>query len=163
MEIKFGNAQIVLLFAILFVVVGHFAPVAFAAYAPQSHYVDVHEFSAQNTTTASDTHLICLDRTMESGRTGTAYTELYLVTEDGTRVEVDSNTMERYFQGGRHHVKTEVSLPNNLQAGEYKYMLVIKMDLAQGRVAREFAFTSQKFTIEESGAEVKPDYDEFSC
>lgn len=151
MKIQIDSAQVIILFTILFVVVGYLAPVAFAAYAPQSHYVSVNSFEAQNTTTADSSHLICFDREITHGTSATVYTELYLVSgTDDSMVEVDSNTMERYFQEGEYAVKTRMPLPNHLETGEYRYLLVMKMDIAQGRVTREFEFTSSTFTAVES-------------
>lgn len=151
MEISFGNAQIVLLFTILFVVAGFLAPITFAAYAPADQYIEVNSFEAQNTTTADSSHLICFDRNVKEPNTGTVFTELYLVTgEDGHRVEVDAHTMERYFHEGDSTVQTRMELPPQLEPGEYRYLFVVEMDIAQGRVTREFSFTSDKFTVVES-------------
>lgn len=148
MKIQIDNAQAIILFTILFVVIGYLAPVMYAAYAPQSHYVEVNNFEAQNTTTADSSHLICFDRNIEHGKSATVFTELYLVNGDSnTRVEVDSSTMERYFQEGDYAVETRMPLPEHLEAGEYRYILVMQMNLAQGRVTREFEFISESFTV----------------
>lgn len=166
MEITFGNAQVAILFAILFIVVGYTAPVAYAAYAPTDHYIKVDEFSAQDTTTADSSHLLCFDRNVKEPNSGTVFTELYLVNGDSdSRVEVDSRTMERYFQDGDRVVETRMPLPKNLEAGEYRYILVIQMDLAQGRVQREFEYTSEKFTVVEgeSAQTTNSTTEKFTC
>jgi len=151
MKMQIDNAQVIILFTILFVVVGYLAPVMYAAYAPQSHYVEVNNFEAQNTTTADTSHLICFDRDIEHGSSATVFTELYLVNGDSdSRVEVDSTTMERYFQEGDYAVETKMNLPEHMEAREYRYILVMQMDLAQGRVTREFEFQSEPFTVVES-------------
>lgn len=166
MEIKIDNAEVVILFTILFVVVGYIAPVMFAAYAPQGNYVQVNNFDAQNTTTSDESHLICFDRDIKKGTSATVFTELYLVNgADDTRVEVDSRTMERYFQGGDYAIETRMPLPKHLEAGEYRYILVMKVDLAQGRVTREFEFTSDRFTVVDSESQqtTNATTEEFAC
>lgn len=151
MKISFGNTQAMVLFAILFIVVGNFVPVLYAAYAPQGHYIEVNDFSAQDTTTADSSHLVCFDRDVKNANSGTIITQLYLVNgEDNTRLEVDSHTIERYFQEGDKEIKRAFPLPDNIGTGEYRYILVVDMDLAQDRVSREFAFTSEPFTVTES-------------
>lgn len=152
MKVEIKQAHTAVLFAILFITVGWVAPAAYASYAPQENYITVHEFSAEDTTTQAESHLLCFDRTVKHPRTGKVFTELYLVSDDNKTVEVDSRTMERYFQKGHRSVETSMPLPNHLEPGEYKYTLVIKMELAQGRVEREFEFTSQPFNVTEGPA-----------
>lgn len=158
MKIQINRVKAAILFAILFVTLGWIAPAAYASYAPASTYMEVHEFSAQNTTTNSNVHMVCFDRTVHEAHTGQAFIELYLKNGDTDKtVEVDSSTMERYFQEGRHDVVTPFELPNHLQEGKYQYLLVVKMELVNGRVAREFAYTSDPFYVEDSSAEEQPD------
>lgn len=166
MEIQINDAQVVILFTILFVVVGYLAPVMYAAYAPQSHYVEVNNFEAQNATTADSSHLICFNRDIAHGTSATVFTELYLVNgEDNSRVEVDSKTMERYFHKGPSAIETRMPLPDYIGAGKYRYLLVMQVDLAQGRVQREFVFTSDTFTIVESNttAAENTTTEDFAC
>lgn len=163
MEIEITRVHTAILFAILFVIVGWVAPAAYASYAPDSHYMEVHEFSAENATTGDDSHLICFDRTVHKANSGKVFTELYLVDGNEHRVEVDSYTMERYFQSGRHQVETPMPLPNHVEPGEYRYVLVVQMDLAQGRVQREFSYTSDTFTIKEGNRTNQTSTANFSC
>jgi len=164
MEIDVPRVHTAILFAILFVTVGWIAPAAYASYAPQDHFIQVHEFSAEDTTTDSDSHLICFDRTVSNGQSGKVFTELYLVNgHDNERVEVDSRTMERYFQEGRSHVETPFALPQHIQPGEYRYVLVVQMELAQGRVQREFSFTSETFTITDDPTNTNTTTKDFAC
>jgi len=164
MKIEIKQAHLAVLFAILFVTVGWIAPAAYAAYAPPSQYMEVHNFYAQDATTTADSHLVCFDRTVHHGQSGKVFTELYLVNGDGSRtVEVDSRTMERYFQDGRRAVETPFRLPEErLEAGEYRYLLVVQMQLAQGRVTREFEYTSASFNVTE-GEPTNISREQFKC
>ena len=146
-EVNLSRVAIILLFAISFAIIGTFAPVLYATYTPESSIVEVHSFEAQSTTTQSQQHYVCFDRTVHQPATGKVFTELYLVDKNENRVEVDSRTMQRYFQEGRAGVVTPFSLPDDIKSGEYTYLLVIRMELADGRVTRDFAYTSDTFTV----------------
>lgn len=141
---------VILLFTITFTLVGTFAPVVYASHVPQSQVIEVHEFTAQDTTTNSDTHYICFDRTVQEPSSAETFTELYLLTEDDQRVEIQSRTNDRYFQSGRKQVVTPLSLPDDLAEGEYRYVIVAKFGMANGRVERTFAFKSEPFIISEN-------------
>lgn len=154
MKIQFQRAHLAILFAILFITIGWIAPAAYASYAPQSEYIEVHEFSAQDATISDDQHQVCFNRTVHNPSTATVFTELYLVQEGGERIEVDSRTLERYLQAGDTTVKTAFPLPDNIQPGEYRYVMVVNMDLTQGRVERSFEFTSESFTISTSSENI---------
>lgn len=149
---------IILLFAITFLIIGTTAPMLYASYAPSDEIIEENEFTAQNTSTNSDQHYICFDRTVHHETSGIVFTELYLVDGADQRVEVGSETMSRYFQDGRETIVTPMELPDNLKEGTYRYLLVIEADLANGRVTRDFTFTSEKFTISsgESADETRP-------
>lgn len=150
MTIEIGPARIaiILLFALTFAMIGWLSPVLYATYVPQDQIITVHEFTAEDTTTASDYHYICFDRTVKSGAAADLFTELYLVNENGERIEMESETIRRYFQSGRDTVVTPFDLPEEtLVEGEYRYLLVVQMDLADGRVTRDFTYTSDKFNI----------------
>lgn len=148
-DVNLARVAVILLFAVTFTLIGWLSPVLYATYIPADEVMEVHGFEAQDTTTGSDKHYICFDRTVHRETTGTVFTELYLVSEDGDkqRVEVQSDAVERYFQGGRTEVVTPFTLPPDLRAGEYQYLLVIKMELADGRVTRAMTYDSEPFTI----------------
>lgn len=150
MNVEITQVHLVILFAILFISLGWIAPAAYASYAPQDSYIEVHEFSATDTTTAAESHTVFFDRTVHSPNTATIFTELYLISEDDTRVEVDTRQMERYFQEGSATVVSDFPLPDSIVAGEYRYVMVVEMDLVQGRIIREFVFTSESFTVAKS-------------
>jgi hypothetical protein len=150
MNVEITKAHLIILFVILFMSVGWIAPAAYASYAPQDSYIEVHEFSAAHTTTTAESHAVCFNRTVENPRTASVLTELYLIDGDGDRLEVDSRLTEEYFEEGELTIVTDISLPDSVIPGEYRYIMVVEMDLAQGRITRQFEFTSDKFTITES-------------
>lgn len=146
-DINFARVAIVLLFAITFIVLGTSAPVLYATYAPQGSIIEVHNFEAQDTTTESSQHYICFDRTIYQPATGEAMVELYLVDSDDRQVEIGSQAERRYFQQGKTEIIEPLELPENLKQGEYRYILVVSMDLSDGRVTRDFTYTSKTFEV----------------
>lgn len=141
---------VILLFAITFTLVGWMAPVIYATYVPQEQVIDVHEFTAQNTTTTADNHHICFDRKVQNPLSAETFTELYIINENERRIDLSSDSNDRYFQGGNLQTITKYALPNNLTSGVYKYVLVAKIDMSAGRVTRTFAFESEPFRINDS-------------
>lgn len=151
-KMTIARVVIILLFALTFTMIGWAAPVVYASYTPADQVIEKHSFEAQDTTTQSDKHYVCFDRTVHKQSSGTAFTELYIVGEGNKRVEVESSSMQRFFQEGRTQVITPFTLPDNLREGTYRYLLVIRIELADGRVTRDFAFKSDPFQIEEGPA-----------
>lgn len=154
-QMNLARIAVILLFAISFTLVGWFSPMMYATYAPGDRIIEEHSFEAQDVQPSADQHYLCFDRTVHQPTTGQVFTELYLVSDDNpeSRTEIESKTMERYFQDGRAHVVTPLDLPDSLEEGEYRYLLVLKMDLADGRVERVFTFESDKFTVSEDVAD----------
>jgi len=152
---------VALLFAISFALIGWTAPVLYATNAPAEQFIEVHNFDAQDTPPSAEYHYICFDRTVHEPSSGTVYTELYLITDDGKRIEVGGETMQRYFQEDRRHVVTRLSLPENLEPGTYRYALIVDLSLADGRVTRDFVFESDRFTVSESAD--RPRRDDVRC
>lgn len=148
-QLNLVRIAVILLFALTFTLTGWFAPMVYASHAPPSHIMEVDEFAAQDTSVHSSEHYICFDRTVHRGASGRVFTELYLIGDDGKPVEVDTNTFRDYFREGDELVLTTFDLPNDLKAGEYRYLLVIQMDLAGGRVTRNFEYESNTFEITE--------------
>lgn len=153
---------VILLIVITFTTIGWISPVLYASHAPDSQFIEVHNFEAQDTTTNANSHLICFDRTVYSSTTGKVFTELYLVDGENHRVEVSSETMTRYFQEGTHKVVTPVELPTNLAEGEYQYLLVVRMELADGRLTRDFAYESNTFEVTDEPAN-ETSVEDFRC
>jgi hypothetical protein len=142
--------MIILAFALTFAVIGWVSPMVYTSNVPQGQVIEVHEFSAQNATSTADDHFICFDRTVHKPATAETFTELYMIGEDGTRIEVDSRKRVDYFEGGNRQVVQSIPLPDELAEGEYKYVFVANFDLADGRVERTFAFESESFYVNDS-------------
>ena len=148
MNISLSRTQLMVLCAILFIVLGWLAPVAHASYAPQDSFIEVENFSTENATLSDDVHEAHLTWTVKQTSTGRSYTELYLV-EDGdsndNRVSVES--MRESFSEGTRSVTLSHELPDDVTTGTYKYIIVVRMELAHGRIVRTFEFESETFTI----------------
>lgn len=136
-----------LFFAASFALIGWTAPVIYASNAPNSEFIEVHDFTAQNVSSDATSHYLCFNRTVNKAAPGQAYAELYIVNGDNERAEIDSKVIEQYFQKGQHQISYETPLPPNLEPGEYRYILVIQMDLTNGRVTRNFVFKSDSFFV----------------
>lgn len=148
MEIQHEKLQVIILFSLLFVILGWTAPMVYATYAPQGQFIEVHEFSADDEYKHSDNHQLCFDRTIKSGNTGKVFIEMYVQGEDSdNRIEVDTSSFENYFQEGRGKVVLSYPLPENISAGTYSYEMVITLNVANERVEREFTYTSNMFEI----------------
>jgi hypothetical protein len=148
-SVNLTRVIVILLFALTFMSIGWIAPALYASYAPNDNIIESHEFTATNASPDADTHYICFDRTVRYETSGRVFTELYLVNDKNERVrtEVSSEAMQRYFQSGRSKVITEMALPSDIHEGEYRYLLVVKLDMADGRVTRTFSFQSEVFHI----------------
>jgi protein-tyrosine phosphatase len=109
--------------------------------------IDVHEFEAEDTTVNADEHNICFDRTVRNGVTAEVVTDLYLINDKDQRVKVDSNKENRYIQEGNKEVIIPYELPDGIVVGEYRYIMVTEVELANGRVTRAFEFESKPFTV----------------
>lgn len=154
MTSKMNAARIgvILLFAMTFAVIGWSAPIIYATYVPSEEIIEVHSYEAQDTTTNSNEHYVCFDREVDEGTSANVVTELYLLSNDGERIEVSRSTDETYFQEGRERVVVPRQLPNDLQSGEYRYVVVTQIDMAAGQVTRELSFTSDPFMVTEGKA-----------
>jgi len=146
-EVKLGRIAVILLFAMTFTLIGWVSPVLYATYTPDNQVIEAHSFTAQDVNPEAEQHHICFDRTVYQQSSGQVFTELYLVSDGDpdNRTEIESRSMERYFQGGRATVETPLDLPEQLEEGTYRYLLVIQMDMADGRVERLFTFESEPF------------------
>lgn len=139
--------------AILFIIIGWLAPVAHASYAPQDSFIEVEQFSTEDATLSQDVHEAHLTWTVKQTSTGRSYTELYLVEDgdtDANRVSVES--MRESFSEGTRSVTLSHELPEDVSTGTYKYVLIVRMELAHGRIVRTFQFESETFTISEGNS-----------
>lgn len=149
-----NRVLIITLFAVTFMFIGWVSPMLFATYAPPDMIIDSHGFNAQNATVDSSEHYVCFDRTVHRPAVGETYTELYLVPEDSSserRTKISTTVSDRYYQGGRSQVVMSLDLPNDVDTGKYRYLLVVEMELADGRVERPFTFVSDPFYVSEDG------------
>lgn len=144
---KSNRILIVLLFAALFVFIGWVTPMVAYSHAPEGLFIEANEFQADNITTGADEQTICFDRTIHQRSSGTVFVELYLITENGERIEILSDHDEQYFQKGRLIVSEDITLPEDLELGKYRYERVYRMDVYKGSVTRTFSFTSEPFYV----------------
>lgn len=79
--------------------------------------------------------------------------EMYLLTEGGERHEVHTGEFPTYFED-RDVVSYEQPLPQNglLEPGKYQYVMIVDIQLANGRVSRIFTWVSDEFYIKSVGA-----------
>ena len=104
-------------------------------------------------TLSQDVHEAHLTWTVKQTSTGRSYTELYLVEDgdtDENRVSVES--MRESFSEGTRSVTLSHELPEDVSTGTYKYVLVVRMELAHGRIVRTFQFESETFTVSEGNS-----------
>ena len=144
---------VICLFAVLFMLIGVYAPVVYATYMPQGQIISVNEFQAEDVTTGDDTHYLCWNRTMQNDRAVSVQSELLLLSEDGRTIEVDQQSSQQVFEEGQQSLLIEMDLPNDLVAGEYRYRFIVSIEMANGRVERNLFIDSKPFTV--SDAETK--------
>jgi len=147
-----NKAIVIATFSITFMLIGWMSPVLFATYAPQGQIIEANSFTANNATTTSDSHMVCFDRTVSRPAAGQTFTELYLINDNSgstERTEIAFEITNRYYQEGRSQVATPLNLPNQVVEGKYRYLLVVQMELADGRVTRAFTFKSEPFYIKD--------------
>lgn len=147
MNLHVQKTIVILFFIAVFVSVGWIAPALYASYSPESMYIEGHSFETTNSTLSSENHAACFDRTIKERATGEVFTELFIVTENGERIELQSAHENRAFTKGRETVRISTSLPDAITEGEYRYERVYKMELQHGRVVRTFTFQSEPFYI----------------
>jgi hypothetical protein len=148
MEVQLNRIIVVLLFVIAFTTVGYMAPALYASYASSEHYIEVNSFTAQNATVGDDEHAVCLDRNVKKASSATLFVEMYMLdSNSNARVELSSFTLDRYFQHGETAVLTPIELPDSIEPGEYRYMMVVQVELAKGAVEREFEYRSDEFYV----------------
>lgn len=156
MTSKLTKIGVALLFAVTFSVAGVVIPIMYASHAPDDRFIDVHDFEAQDAHPDDDAHYLCFDREVKRGATGTVDINLHRVEGpsgfsgyvDGGVSDADAS--HRYFQEGHHKIIRPVPLPNDLREGEYRYVLVIRLELANGDVMRQFTYHSNTFNVTES-------------
>lgn len=147
------KVQFIVLFAILFAVFGWTLPPIYASVAPANQFIEVHDFQADDAHEDAVSHQVCFDRTIKSGTTGKVFLELYMRNSStGERIEIETEQFKDYFQQGRAEVVRPYKLPEEIEPGEYRYEVVITLDVSNNRIQRSFAYQSNNFTITEQGS-----------
>lgn len=146
---------VALLFAIAFVLIGWSAPLIYASHAPQDHFLEVHNFSAEDTHVSADEHNIYLNRTVHRPADADIVVEMKLLRNDGTVVEQDSFQIDAYYQEGQRDlvIKREIRT-DSLEPGTYRYVDAVTLSYYSGRVERTFTYKSEPFTVYENKSEV---------
>ena len=148
MDIDIETVAIVAFFSMSFIVIGWMAPAVFATNAPADYYVEQNYFDAPDVSVSNTTHSYCFNRNLRKSGTGTIFTELYRLDENGSATqEVYSENSKEYFESGRLTVVGDVNIPNSTEAGTYRYVRTYRMQLQAGRVEREFTFKSEPFNV----------------
>lgn len=152
-EINLARIAVILLFAMTFLLVGVTAPALHATYVPEDQIINVHSYEAQDTTINSEVHYICFNRTISQDRSADMIMEMYMVNDEGSRIEIESNKFENFFEAGTERVVTPRPLPEaEIVPGTYKYVAIAEIDMANGMVTRTVTFTSGSFSIERGPA-----------
>lgn len=141
------RVTIILLFVIAFFIIGWSAPAVYGTYVPSDQIVEVNEFEPSDATTADDSHYICFDRTVSNDVTAVFTTELFLIAEDGTRLEVSQSSSNELLEQGDRTIIVERELPSDLREGTYRYETVATVNVANGRIERDVSFQSNTFEI----------------
>jgi len=148
MKIALAQTQTAILFAIFFILVGFLSPIAYVNVAPDSHFVEVHEFSAEDSYLGAEQHDVCFNRTVHRQSDAEITVELVLLRNDGIIVEEDSFNIEAYFQKGAKDVTISRELDTEkIEAGTYKYVHSVELSYYNGRVDKQFVFESEQFNI----------------
>lgn len=151
MEIDLPRRETAVLFAILFILIGLVAPIAYVNAAPDSHFVEVHDFHAADTYTSADEHNVCFNRTVHEPSDADITIELVLLRDDGSIVEEDSFEIDAYYQKGQENVIIKRELrANSIEPGEYRYIHSVTLEYYNGQATKQFTFISDKFTVYES-------------
>lgn len=154
-QINTTRIAVILLFVLTFTAIGWAAPAFYAAYMPADEIIEVNNYEPKDTTTGSEYHYVCFDRTANEDMAGDVVTELYLLDQNGDRIEIERDRQDVLFQQGDETVIMQRDLPENMKAGEYRYVVVATVEMANGRVDRQFTFESEPFTVSE-GAPLEP-------
>lgn len=161
MNITLSRSQLMILCAVLFISVGWLTPIMYASYAPQDSFIEVQEFSTDNAVITDNIHKAHLTWTINQPTTGHSYTELYLVEDRGDNERrLNVNSARESFSEGTRSVTISHELPDDVTPGTYKYILIVRMELAHGRVVRTFQFESSTFEIVLDNSTEKLKYDE---
>lgn len=155
MNIDLPQSETIALFSILFVLLGILIPIGYLSIAPDSQFVDVHNFDAEDTYVGAEEHTVCFDRTVGEPSDADITVELFLIKENGVIVEEDSFEVDAYLQQGRQKIEVIRQLrANSLEPGDYQYAHAVTLMYYNGFAERQFRFVSDEFTIYEKEKQI---------
>ena len=150
--INTNKLQAAALMAILFILIGYMAPIVYVDVAPESSFVEVERFDAEDTYVGAENHEVCFDRTVHKPSDAELTVELRLLRADGTLVEADSFTIDAFYQEGDEDVRIQRDLRDSekLEPGRYSYLHAVELSYFGGKATKEFTFISDEFRVYES-------------
>lgn len=150
-----STIKTVTVFAVLFLVIGTLSPIMYTNLSPKSNFLEINDFDADDTYVGGESHKVCFDRNVKRPADAEITVELLGVVE-GQLYEVDSFTVDAYFQKGEQDVSIERNIrrPNQLDPGIYKYRHSVTLYYHNERVTKDFTFNSDEFTVHESANKV---------
>jgi hypothetical protein len=156
MNLSIARGETILLFCILFLLLGAFLPMAYIQVAPESQFIEVHNFTADDTHVEAEEHNVYLDRTVKRPAEATVLIEMKLIKDDGSIVEEDSFEVDAYYQKGRKKIiiPRKVRKQTSLEPGTYRYVDTVTLTYYGGRVERTFVHKSDTFTVYENESDV---------
>lgn len=152
MTITIKRGETVAIFALLFIVVGAIAPMVYIGVAPESHFIEVHNFTAEDIHVSAEEHNVYIDRTVRRPADAEVVVEMQLLREDGRIVEEDSFTVDAYVQQGRREVivPRKIDEETTLEPGTYRYVDAVTLSYYGGWADRSFVYVSDNFTVYEN-------------
>lgn len=151
MEIDLVREETIVLFAILFILIGLTAPIVYINLAPEERFVDVHNFDASDTYVGAEKHNVCFERTVNRPSDADITIELILLRDDGSIVEEDSFEVDAYYQQGRRDVTIPRQIRDDeMNAGEYRYVHSVELSYYNGLATKSFTFVSDEFVVHET-------------
>lgn len=132
-------------FAIAFVLIGFLLPQIVTLYAPDGYYIEIHNVTAQNTTTEAGTASIKVEKTVKRPTDGTILLELIKVS-NGSSSQVAVFYGPHYFEEGSDTIYFVRSLPGTLDPGRYYWILHFQLDYNNAH--RTVTETSNTFLVQ---------------
>lgn len=132
-------------FAIAFVLIGFLLPQIVTIYAPDGYYIEIHNVTAQNTTTEAGAASIKVEKTVKRPTDGTILLELIKVS-NGSSSQVAVFYGPHYFEEGSDTIYFVRSLPDSLDPGRYYWILHFQLDYNNAH--RTVTETSNTFLVQ---------------
>jgi hypothetical protein len=156
MNLSIKRGETIALFAILFVLLGVLVPMAYIQVAPESQFIEVHNFTADDTHVQAEEHNVYFNRTVKRPAEATVLIEMKLIREDGSIVEEDSFDVDAYYQKGQEKIiiPRKIRERTSLEPGTYRYVDAVTLTYYNGLVERTFVHKSNNFTVYENESDV---------